>query len=1026
MIPQCISAGYLSVGAVLVITLLLVPAPGSGDPTITIAMPQDGSWTTCPDIVLKGTAAPGPPLDVTVPIADLGQVAGHAIKVEGGAVVLRPVCIFSEDFDGVALDTDVWTEADTAGRVALEDGALVLETDTGHSFPLLQSAALTLPDADWIAGFRTKNYDDIWTGSVGGGVTGSDPTAATSHAAAMLQNDEAHEQAIVVYASGNPVQSTNSDWGWHTYTLEHTLAKEGSAVTMDGTTEGSVHITSKQVRFWFGRGITGEDTIYPVLYVDFADIWTFSGDWTSAPYDLGARVVLERASPGWGSTDAGRSCVAFEVRTSLDAREWSGWTVPQGGRLDPPVECQYVQFRLQLSMPGVKDEAASLRVASVGLRYASPLVGVEVRAPGGNWTPVGGTGAWSARVTLQEGPNVVEARAVDTFGSAVAATVNVTLDTTPPVGTVSVRGPRPYTNDANITLLLDAQDAYGVVSIGVSSYPDFYQERVLPYATELPWRIQGGLGVNTVYVRFYDAHGLVSAPMCATVAFDPFPPSGHVVIDGGARYTQGNVVRLDLDSSDEVGMLSVELSNDPGMADARPIPVGTRSVEGWALAEGGDGPRTVHMRLTDLAGNVAVVNASIELYVPKALGRVSIEGGAAVTNRTVVRVRIDAPAELRATTMQLSQDPGFAGAKWEDVAAERLFILAPGDGEARIYARFTDFRGFISLPVSGSIVLDTTPPALAVLVDGGAMYTTDATVSVSVSYDDSSPAGRMWRCADGRFDLAEPTPFEGLFDWTVPAAEGDWRVHVMVEDAAGNVAVAVATVHFATVRPPFTVSFPGGTTSNATSRFQADITWTDPYGGVEMQIALDADPPGMASWQSAGGPVWVDVPAGAQDGGHLVHARARNAAGLVSDVLAWHVALDRTPPRISLLEPADGAVLHQTGLGIQVRVGVEDPSGVASASFRLDGGEWLPLDDLANLTGRTTAKGFGAHTLEVRVTDAVGNTGTEAATFELARSGQSLPSGGAISMVMALATVITAVALAAWLSRRRGGTPPQG
>jgi hypothetical protein len=664
---------------------------------------------------------------------------------------------------------------------------------------------------------------------------------------------------------------------------------------------------------------------------------------------------------------------------------------------------------------------------SIDLRYRSPIARVEVRTAGGDWNLASGTERWTARIELQEDGNTIEARAVDASGDSTIVSVNVTLDTTPPVGTVRVKGLRPFTNDTNVTLLLDATDKYGVVAVGVAHYPDFYGERVYPYAAELPWRIQGGLGENPVYVRFYDAHGLVSAPACATVAFDPLPPSGHVVIGGGAPYTQSQMVRLDLDSSDEVGMLSLELSNDPGMADARAIPVGTRTLEGWALAEGGDGLRTVYMRLTDLAGNVAVVNASIELYVPKALGRVSIEGGAAVTNRTIVRVRVDAPAELRAGTMQLSRDPGFGEAVWEAAVAEKLFILAPGDGEVRIYARFMDFRGFPSLPVSGSIVLDTTIPALAVLIDGGARYTTDSAVSVSLSYDDRSPAARMWRCSDGRFDLAEPTPFEGLFDWTVPAAEGDWRVHVMVEDAAGNVAVATASIHFAALRPTITLAFPGGATSNATTRLLANVMWRDPYGGVEVQLALDADPPEGVAWQPADGPVWVDVPAGAQDGDHEVRARARNAAGLVSDISGWCVTLDRTPPRVAVLEPADGTVLHQAVLRVLVRVGVEDLTGVASASFRLDGGEWRPLDDLANLTGRATVRAFGAHALEVRVTDAAGNTGTAAITFDIERPEQRPPSGRSVVLVIAFTV---AAAVAAIARSRRGGDcraqPPHG
>jgi hypothetical protein len=486
-------------------------------------------------------------------------------------------------------------------------------------------------------------------------------------------------------------------------------------------------------------------------------------------------------------------------------------------------------------------------------------------------------------------------------------------------------------------------------------------------------------------------------------------------------------VRLDLNASDEFGLLSVELSNDQDMSNPHALPVGTKTVEEWALTEGGDGPRIVYMCLIDLAGNVVIINASIELYVPKALGKVRIEGGATVTNKTVVRVRIVIPAELRAGTMQLSQDLGFIGAIWEDVAAEKFFILPPGDGEVRIYARFMDFRGFPSLPVIGSIVLDTTPPDLTVLIDGGSRYTTDTTVNVSMSYDDRSPPSRMWRCSDGRFDLVEPTSFKGLFDWTVPAAEGDWKIHVMVEDAAGNAAVAIASVHYATLRARITVAFPGGTTSNATTRLTVNVTYQDPYGGVEVQVALDSDPADDALWQPADGTVWIDIPTETMDGGHEVHARARNAVELLSDVSTWRVTLDRTPPKVTVLEPSDGSLLHQAAKSIRFRVGVEDLTGVAAASFRLDGGEWRPLDDLANLTGRLTAGRFGVHALQVSVTDSAGNIGTAVITYDLERPEQHISSGWGIVIVVVIVLAVVVLAIA-WSVRGKDNRarPPSG
>ena len=126
-------------------------------------------------------------------------------------------------------------------------------------------------------------------------------------------------------------------------------------------------------------------------------------------------------------------------------------------------------------------------------------------------------------------------------------------------------------------------------------------------------------------------------------------------------------------------------------------------------------------------------------------------------------------------------------------------------------------------------------------------------------------------------------------------------------------------------------------------------------------------------------------------------------------------------------QPASRELGTQAVLRVLVRVGVEDLTGVASASFRLDGGEWRPLDDLANLTGRATVRAFGAHALEVRVTDAAGNTGTAAITFDIERPEQRPPSGRSVVLVIAFTV---AAAVAAIARSRRGGDcraqPPHG
>lgn len=67
---------------------------------------------------------------------------------------------------------------------------------------------------------------------------------------------------------------------------------------------------------------------------------------------------------------------------------------------------------------------------------------VEVKVGNGGWQTASGTTSWSLQVTLSEGSNTISARATDTAGNTKEASINVTLDTTPPA---SVTNANTYT-----------------------------------------------------------------------------------------------------------------------------------------------------------------------------------------------------------------------------------------------------------------------------------------------------------------------------------------------------------------------------------------------------------------------------------------------------------------------------------------------------------------------------------------------------------------------------------------------------
>jgi hypothetical protein len=230
--------------------------------------------------------------------------------------------------------------------------------------------------------------------------------------------------------------------------------------------------------------------------------------------------------------------------------------------------------------------------------------------------------------------------------------------------------------------------------------------------------------------------------------------------------------------------------------------------------------------------------------------------------------------------------------------------------------------------------------------------------------------------------------------------------------------VARATIHYSLVRPQLRLELPGGPVSNAVDQVPVTAVATDPYGDVTVQLAFGHDPPPDAPWFPAYGPLSASVPFGTPDGAYEIRGRAKNAAGLVSDVANVTVRLDRTSPTVDVQGPRQGDSFSQKGLGVLLAFSASDPNGISNVSYRVDGGGWVFIPSTSRSVP-VTVDGFGEHTVMVRVLDGAGNPGTGSSTFELLRTETTVASGGV--MLLLLALVLILAILVALVYRSRGG-----
>src|SRR4030095_12518005 len=140
--------------------------------------------------------------------------------------------------------------------------------------------------------------------------------------------------------------------------------------------------------------------------------------------------------------------------------------------------------------------------------------------------------------TASPGTHVLSARARDAAGntqtsSTVSVTVNNTVDTQPPTGTIVINGNAAATNSRTATLTLSATDTQGAVTQMRFSNTGRSFSTAEGYATTKTWTLTNGAGTKTVYVQFRDAAGNWSGSFTDSIVLDTTAPTISSVAASG-------------------------------------------------------------------------------------------------------------------------------------------------------------------------------------------------------------------------------------------------------------------------------------------------------------------------------------------------------------------------------------------------------------------------------------------------------------------------------------------------------------
>jgi hypothetical protein len=306
--------------------------------------------------------------------------------------------------------------------------------------------------------------------------------------------------------------------------------------------------------------------------------------------------------------------------------------------------------------------------------------------------------AWT--LTSGDGTKTVSARFKDGSGNvSTVATASIGLDTIAPTGTLILNGGALVTTSVTVTDSMSATDTGSGVTDMSFSADGIHWGGWESYGSSESTMFEPGAGVKTLFARFRDAAGNVSASASDTIFFDPSAATDYGVnIDNGVRFTTSRDVRLAVGARSSTS--AMQISNDPSFAGAdwEPFASGRK----WTLPGSASGvTATVYAHFRDTAGRVsATVQDDIGFDDTPPVGTVR-----AVNHPSGVVLELNATDDSSGVeAMTISNEPTFGASVWEPYATTKNWSLAPS---GVVYVRFKDAAGNISavLTPSGSTAI---------------------------------------------------------------------------------------------------------------------------------------------------------------------------------------------------------------------------------------------------------------------------------------------------------------------------------
>jgi len=441
----------------------------------------------------------------------------------------------------------------------------------------------------------------------------------------------------------------------------------------------------------------------------------------------------------------GPKTILVEVRDNLDLVRQVSATIT----LDTTPPDASIRINGGAQYTNTPKVTVEISVSDAGAGLQDMRLSADGGSSWGSWIPY--TPWQEVQLPGGDGVKTVVVQVRDKLGFVREVSATITLDQTPPSGSVRINDGAGTTNSEYVTLTLSASDNLsGVAELRISN-DNIYWSGWEPAVDSKGWALQPGYGLRHVYVQWRDRAGNVSPVAAASIflSVDANSPTVQLLINNGSETTTSRDVVLTIQARDNATppeQLQTRFSNDgknwtpwEPYQDTRP----------WSLVPG-DGVKTVHVEVRDEHGNVGFASASITLLEGSGSIALTLSANGVPANwngRSVLvvgqsaqTITVQAPGatELRWRYGNSSWSP------WEPFRGYLEVALTPVEGLHRVEVQVRNNTGAISAVKVVDFLLDTTGPVIqASWLNGATATTTGAAVLVVTAKDSLAPASSL-------------------------------------------------------------------------------------------------------------------------------------------------------------------------------------------------------------------------------------------------------------------------------------------